>query len=439
MKTSSSYSLIIPVLNEYHALTKLIPLLLKDARSATLEIIICDGGSVDLSAVYVKQLIKKHPDLAISFAQSQAGRAIQMNTGAALATYQTLVFLHADTVLPNNWYDLIKGKSWGRFNVSFSGRRFIFRIIETMMNVRSCWTQVATGDQAIFVEKTLFDSVGGYPKVALMEDLALSKRLRKKVPISCIKAALKTSSRRWEKNGVLKTVAMMWRLRWAYYRGVDEATLAKIYYPNLQKPRQSELVQVFSKLPILGYVKTRLIPQVGEQAATEIHCFLLMNALKILSEQKINYELWIAKQTESDGVAHEFLKENLKYQQGADLGERMATAIQLGLKQSEKVLLMGTDCLDFNQLHIQYSMNALEQFDVVLMPVTDGGFIAIACRVFDERFFQGIAWGSELVLQQLLHNLKSLEVSYHLLDPIRDIDTFEDVKEYNQLMDLVVN
>jgi hypothetical protein len=125
-----------------------------------------------------------------------------------------------------------QGKRWGRFNVQLSGRDFLFRIVEHFMNLRSQFTGIATGDQAIFVGRELFEAIGGFPDIDLMEDIALSKRLKHYGRPLCLHQRVVTSSRRWEKNGVLRTILRMWRLRSAYALGADPRRLAQLYSPS---------------------------------------------------------------------------------------------------------------------------------------------------------------------------------------------------------------
>ncbi len=217
-------SIIIPVLNDRACLDRL----LGQLRGFQGEVIIADGGSSDGSA-----------DLAAAFGarviNSEAGRAKQMNTGAASARGAVFLFLHADSILPDHFAALIEGAmrsarfSWGRFDVRLSGSAPLLRIVEFMMNIRSAYTGICTGDQGIFVKAEVFRQMGGFPDIVLMEDIEFSKRMRKK-PYR-IRHPLVTSSRRWEQNGILKTIGLMWVLRLRYFFGADPKVLAR-YYRN---------------------------------------------------------------------------------------------------------------------------------------------------------------------------------------------------------------
>jgi rSAM/selenodomain-associated transferase 2 len=223
-------SIILPVLNEAPAITQTLRTL-QPLREAGHEVIVVDGGSTDdtlsLSIPYADKVL-----------QSPQGRSLQMNAGAKLASGEILLFLHADTLLPPGTDHLIpremngKKKEWGRFDVKLSGRHPLFRIIEVLMNWRSRLSHIATGDQAIFVRKELFEKIGGFPEIDLMEDIALCRILKKYGKPLCLRQTVLTSSRRWEEKGFLRTILLMWSLRLAYFLGVNPNRLAKLYYPE---------------------------------------------------------------------------------------------------------------------------------------------------------------------------------------------------------------
>ena len=190
------------------------------------EVIVVDGGSVDnsLSVAY---------EGADAVVVSRPGRAAQMNHGAEVATGDVFLFLHADTVLPENAACLIAslhGDSfWGYFNIRLSGQKTIFRLIEWMINRRSSLSSIATGDQSIFVEKNLFNNINGFPEIKLMEDIAISRLLKAVTAPMCLPSKVLTSSRRWENNGVVSTVWLMWKLRLFYFFGMSPEKLSKLY------------------------------------------------------------------------------------------------------------------------------------------------------------------------------------------------------------------
>lgn len=223
----STLSIIIPVLNEAGIIVSALSRL-QSFRAAGHEIIVVDGGSNDSTPVLSEPLANR----VIS---GPRGRACQMNAGAKIATGGILLFLHADTLLPKNSYRLIlsglarTGKKWGRFDVSLSGKHFLFPIIAWLMNLRSRITSIATADQAIFIERGFFEAVRGFPEIDLMEDIALSKILKRAGKPLCLWHRVLTSSRRWERNGILRTVLQMWLQRLAYFLGVNPRHLARCY------------------------------------------------------------------------------------------------------------------------------------------------------------------------------------------------------------------
>ena len=215
-------SIVIPVLNEAAvigaALAALAPL-----RRCGHEVVVADGGSEDGTC----ELAAPLADRVIL---APRGRARQMNAGAAVATGEGLLFLHADTRLPACADDLIflslEKHLWGRFDVRIEGAHPLLRVVAFAMNLRSRLTGIATGDQAIFVRRAVF---AGFPEIALMEDLAFSKSMKRHSPPACLRAKVVTSGRRWERNGVLRTVLLMWRLRLAYFLGVSPDEIARRY------------------------------------------------------------------------------------------------------------------------------------------------------------------------------------------------------------------
>ena len=219
-------SIIIPVLNEADQIEKHLKQL-QNLRHEGYEIIVVDGGSYDNTS----QLAIPLSDQVLT---SEQGRALQMNLGAKQASGNHYLFLHADTYLPEDMNDLINlckanNTAWGRFDMRLSGNHWAFRIIEACMNIRSRLTGIATGDQAIFVSKTLFEQVGGYPEIALMEDIAICKLLKKIEKPICLKQQVTSSSRRWEQHGIIRTISKMWLLRLLYFIDCDTNKLAEIY------------------------------------------------------------------------------------------------------------------------------------------------------------------------------------------------------------------
>jgi rSAM/selenodomain-associated transferase 2 len=219
-------SIVMPVLNEAAGIAAALERLAPSRRDGV-EVIVADGGSSDNTQSRAALLCDRVID-------APRGRAAQMNAGAAAATGDVLLFLHADTRLPDDAPRLIRdglahGKYvWGRFDVRIDGP-LALAVVAAMMNLRSRLTGIATGDQAMFVARAAFEQAGRFPPVALMEDVALSARLKRLSPPLCLAARAVTSGRRWQRHGVLRTILLMWRLRFDYWRGADPQDLARRY------------------------------------------------------------------------------------------------------------------------------------------------------------------------------------------------------------------
>lgn len=225
----SRLSIIVPVLDEAPGIVATLQAL-QPLRAASAQIIVADGGSRDDSRALAQPLC----DVLVTSAR---GRALQMNAGAALARGEVLLFLHADSVLPDGAALLIEaalagGAQWGRFDVAIEGRSPLLRVIAFMMNLRSRLSGIATGDQAMFCTRALFDHLGGFAPIALMEDIDFSRRALSLSAPACLRARVRTSGRRWEKHGVLRTIWLMWTLRLRYFFGADPQALAHRYRPH---------------------------------------------------------------------------------------------------------------------------------------------------------------------------------------------------------------
>jgi rSAM/selenodomain-associated transferase 2 len=220
-------SVIIPCLNEAEGISETLRSL-APLRARGVEIVVVDGGSTDGTANIA------HP-LADQVISAPRGRAMQMNAGAAQARGDLLLFLHADCRLPTAADGVIVDglhrtrKTWGRFDVTLTGSHPLLRVVGTMMNFRSRLTGIATGDQGLFVTRSLFEAAGRYPEIRLMEDIALSKRLRAFGRPLALRHRMTVSGRRWEKHGVLNTIFLMTRLRFQYWLGADPDELANRY------------------------------------------------------------------------------------------------------------------------------------------------------------------------------------------------------------------
>jgi len=192
--------------------------------------VLVDGGSTDATAAIAARSPR------VRLLPSPRGRARQMNAGARAARGDVLLFLHADTLLPDGGLAAVEaairdpGVAGGRFDVRFDNPRRVFRMIAWFMNLRSRWTGISTGDQAIFVRREVFETLGGYSDMPLMEDVELCRRLKRRGRLAALRQTVTTSARKWEREGAARTILLMWVLRFLYMAGVSPARLHRWYY-----------------------------------------------------------------------------------------------------------------------------------------------------------------------------------------------------------------
>lgn len=220
-------SIIIPVLNEAKCLDQTLKnLLQRQWVEEHCEIIVSDGGSDDGSL----EIASRHRCQLI---RGNAGRARQMNAASRNARGELLLFLHADSVLPDDFGEqIVSAQDWGFFRLHLNADALAYRVIETAINLRTRFSKVAGGDQCLFFRRQFFEAMGAYPSIPLMEDIAISKKARQLAAPLIIESAVTSSSRRWQQQGIVKTVLLMWALRLAFWLGVNPTRLHRIYYPQ---------------------------------------------------------------------------------------------------------------------------------------------------------------------------------------------------------------
>ncbi|RMH31166.1 MAG: glycosyltransferase [Nitrospirae bacterium] len=225
-------AVIIPTLNEAPTLQRLLPGVIALGFE---EIVVVDGGSHDQTLARAASIFEQHAYPHGRCVPSARGRAVQMNTGAATCRSDILLFLHADTQLPVEAKSIIQralrdpAAVGGRFDVRFEHDRGYAWLVSRMMNFRSRWTGIATGDQAIFVRRSVFERLGGFPEIPIMEDIEFSRRLKRMGRMCALREHVITSFRRWERQGPLRTILQMWALRFLYWAGCHPQTLTRFY------------------------------------------------------------------------------------------------------------------------------------------------------------------------------------------------------------------
>jgi rSAM/selenodomain-associated transferase 2 len=218
-------SVIIPVFNEESSIAVTLQSVV---QLAPFEVFVVDGGSTDRTAEICQQF-------GVKLLVSRRGRAQQMNYGAGRASGDVLLFLHADTRLPDSAFrdiaTTLSGPDYlgGRFDVELEGKHWMLKVIGAMINTRSRLSKIGTGDQAIFVRRSVFEEIGGYPEIPLMEDIAFCRTLKRMGEIVCLTSRVVTSGRRWEIDGVWRTILKMWILKLLYLAGVSPNRLKQYY------------------------------------------------------------------------------------------------------------------------------------------------------------------------------------------------------------------
>ena len=429
----NTLSIIIPVLNEQECIAARLGALQQLRRNGC-EIILVDGGSVDGTVKLAEPLVD-HLHVC------DKGRARQMNVGAATASADTLLFLHVDTELPTHADKLVlqavTNNQWGWFQLEFNKQSSAFSIISSGMNWRASLTHVCTGDQTLFVRRDLFELVGGFPTIPLMEDVAISKILRQQGRPTIISTPVNTSTRRWDKNGIVRTVLFMWWLRLLYYFGRNPAALAKRYYPerspaaktaeseyrgqqqedqqasqeeeqkedqqehqqehqqkDQQKDRQknqfedsaqsgtsafdypNSRILVFAKDPVLGEVKTRLEPVIGPEKSLSLHKAMNARICHLLRDSNLAaWQLWVTADT-----SHEFFvslcnRKDIFLQKGAGLGEKMANAAAQSFSTTslDSLLIIGSDCPSIDESYLQDALQQLAEGSDVVLGPAEDG------------------------------------------------------------------
>lgn len=425
-------SIIIPVLNEASGIVACLKPL-QSWRAQGVELIVVDGGSDDDTMSLAR-------DYADKVFVSERGRARQMNAGSVAAAGQYLLFLHADTQLPLQKSDAlledfesltVQKAAWGFFPVRLSGKRLPFRIIERAISLRSRITSVATGDQALFVSRSLWHEIGGFVDMPLMEDVALSKQLRHHAKPVVMPKAVVTDSRRWESRGIAKTVLLMWSLRLLYFLGFSPQRLAPWYGINPAPKQCTPCIAQLAKAPQLGRVKTRMQPQLSVEQSVALHKRLVAQVTRNMVQYSgACLQLWVSEQPQLS-----FFKQlqqqyplRIQQQQGRDLGERMYHICQTVLQQHNAVILVGSDCPFIENGQLEQVAAALDAgHQAVIIPATDGGYTLLALTLAEWRIFDGVEWGTERVLQQTLDRLQALGLRYRCLEPLADIDRPEDL------------
>ena len=437
---SQKLAVICPLLNESKCLTALL------AELENLnpdEIAFVDGGSWDGTIELIKRWQTSHELGSKSkLIHASPGRGPQQNLGVENTVSENLLFLHADTCLPEGAKKLIvetlhseKPPILGAFQFELDQKSISFLAVEWLTKFRNHALKFPFGDQGIFMTRNAFEDVGGFPNFQTMEDFVLVQRAQKKGKVKVLKETATTSTRRWEANGLLKTFKKHFE-RQALWLS-DENSATKVF----QVPKRG--LSIFLKPPLPGQVKTRLAKGVGEGLATMVYQELGRHVFEVASNEMTQKHLDMETFIFSDRTGYDqdikawlgAKRENpLVVQRGEGLGERMGNAFRwLEDRHYKHNAIIGTDCPKIDERIFSETMGALSKHDLVLGPTSDGGYYLIALSIpFMDGLFTDVEWSTQSVLDKTLANAKKLSLSTHLLPKLDDIDEKEDLVNFTR-------
>ena len=488
-------AIIVPVFNEGAALAVRLQAL-QTLRARGAQVVVVDGGdgsNPEQIGLLADKNLEQIGPLADLVLQAPLGRAAQMNAGvwalcqiAPQITPQpdALLFLHADTQLPPDADGLIAAAlqhhAWGRFDVHIQGQSAWLPLVAALMNLRSRLSGMATGDQALFVRRRVFEKLGGFAPLPLMEDLEICQRLQGVSAPACLKERVTTSGRRWDEHGAWRVIALMWRLRAAWYAanrndarrsradkpsgsdkqssasgGGQSAALAHTLALRYgYQPRAGAAVAILAKAPVAGLAKTRLIPALnpdgtalGPKGAARAQRQFTLRTLQTAAQASTGaITLWCTPTAQ-----HRFFRALQRrwgvlcaVQPEGDIGQRMGAAMvaHFGLSKAESaggslakpkllpLVIVGTDCPAFTPAHLQQAADALQSHDAVLIPAADGGFVLLGMRKALPGVFEGVEWSTSQVMAQTRLRLQALGASWLELPALWDVDTPEDWQRF---------
>jgi len=421
-------SVVIPTLNEEAILSECISHIYE--ADPNVEIIIADGGSTDLT-------MKIAVEHGARVCCSEQGRGSQCNTGATLASGDILIFLHADTKLPEDAISQLKkifqddSVLVGTFHISFDTQHWLLRLF--------CWLsrfdrgRFRFGDQCIVIRKSFFDTLGGFPNWRLFEDIELIRRARKKTRIYRFPMTVVTSARRLIQNGIIRQQVRNIYYTSLYLLGVSPEKLAT-KYESEKKDLSSVYLIIFVRFPHPGKVKTRLAISIGNDNAARLYRLCTENVFKEtekLSDNVKRYIFYADKDDEDNVMKWAGPVFQFRPQVEGDLGTRIEAAFNYVFRQgARKAVIVASDVPDLSAEIIENAISALTDDDIVIGPTNDGGYYLLGMNRRHSELLRGITWSTAEVYDETLSIIEYLGLKVHCLRALDDIDKEDDLHRW---------
>ncbi len=424
---SLKYSIIIPTLNEEYFLEKNLQKLKSFHRD--FEIIVSDGGSTDRT-LSVAQLY------GLKIVNSEAGRGIQLNAGAAAATGKILIFLHADTFLPDDAFKLMdeffssEKYKICRFLLGFDFNHKLLDLFSSFSKYDNQFTRY--GDSAVIVRREFFNELKGFSDRNIFEDTEFFNRASKISKVIILNSYVSSSARRFVKDGVVRRQLFNALLFVGYLFKASETKISIWYIHKFRNSKVNSII-IFVRNPKLGEVKSRLAKTTSDKFALGFYKSCAENIIKkIKNIQHLNRFIFYSNKKDKDDVI-KWLENKFFFsaQEGSDLGSRMKNAFEkVFTTYAEKVIIIGSDIPDLSAEIINKAFEYLSYSDVVIGPSKDGGYYLLGIKKMYAELFEGIEYSTSTVLSETLIRIKLLNLSYQLLPELQDIDTKQDLREW---------
>ncbi len=396
---------------------------------ADYEIIVSDGGSID-------KTLEIAQDEGVIIYNSPIGRGVQSNTGARIANGDILIFLHADTIFAKNGFDVLEkafenpNVKIGTFRMRFDEESSIFKLYSYFTRFDSVLTSF--GDQCVVVRKDFYNELGGYPDWQIFEDVHFLRKARMETKIHSFPSKVYTSARRFKTNGLLRQQLRNLYYIFLYYTGINHKDINE-RYGRVRKGSLSESVIIFAKFPEEGKVKTRLAKTIGYEKATTIYKELAEHSFtEVKKLNTVSRYLFFKNESNREKISKWVgLGFSFYLQSNGNLGEKMKNAFsKVFTKGSNKTIIIGSDLPDISKSLISKAFKDLDNNDIIIGPSKDGGYYLLGMNKFYPELFDNISWSTELVLKQTIAKVRSLSLKFTLLKELNDIDTIEDIVEW---------